>query len=124
MDLEAYLKPLGVTVILFLAVAPGVSAQSKLPEGPSQKLVELVCSKCHTTDRIASKRLTKAEWKEEVTEMLQEEDDVTEEEKDEIIEYLYKNFPAKDDDDKTPAKVQHRPPTPIRQPISKLREQD
>jgi cytochrome c5 len=91
-------------ILVFFAIAPGASAQSSLPEGPGQKLVELVCSKCHTTDRIASKAMTKAEWKEEVTEMLQEEDDVTEAEKDEIIEYLAKNFPAKADDDKAKAK--------------------
>jgi len=48
--------------------------------------------------------MTRAEWKEEVTEMLQEEDDVTEAEKDEIIDYLAKNFPAKADDDKAKAK--------------------
>jgi CO dehydrogenase/acetyl-CoA synthase alpha subunit len=78
-----------------LAIPPGTSAQSPLPDGPGKKLVELVCSKCHSTDRIASRRLTKAEWREEVTEMLQEEDDVTEAEKDEIVEYLAKSFPAK-----------------------------
>ncbi len=82
-------------ILVFFAIAPGASAQSQLPEGPNQKLVELVCSKCHTTDRIASKRMSKAEWKEEVTEMLQEEDDVTEAEKDEIIDYLARTFPAK-----------------------------
>jgi hypothetical protein len=91
-------------ILLFFVIAPGASAQSSLPEGPGQKLVELVCSKCHTTERIASKALTKSEWKEEVTEMLQEEDDVTEAEKDEIIDYLARNFPAKADDDKAKAK--------------------
>ena len=86
-----------VAILLLLSIVPGASAQSSLPDGPGQKLVELVCSKCHTTERIARKRMTKAEWREEVTEMLQEEDDVTEAEKDEIIEYLAKNFPAKAD---------------------------
>jgi hypothetical protein len=91
-------------ILVFFAIAPGASAQSSLPEGPGQKLVELVCSKCHSTDRIAGKAMTKAEWKEEVTEMLQEEDDVTEAEKDEIIDYLARTFPAKVDDDKAKSK--------------------
>ncbi len=86
-----------IGILLLLSIAPGASAQSSLPEGPGQKLVELVCSKCHTTERIARKRITKSEWREEVTEMLQEEDDVTEAEKDEIVEYLAKTFPAKAD---------------------------
>jgi hypothetical protein len=90
-------------ILLLFATAPGAFAQS-LPDGPNKKLVELVCSKCHTTERIARKRLTKAEWAEEVTEMLQEETDVNEEEKDEIIDYLYKNFPAKADANKAEAK--------------------
>ena len=80
-------------LVFLVATVPGVAAESSLPAGPNRDLVELVCSKCHTTDRIASKAMTKAEWKEEVTEMLQEEPDVTEEEKDQIIEYLAKSFP-------------------------------
>lgn len=86
-------------VLLFPAV-PVVAAESPLPDGPNRDLVELVCSKCHTTERIAAKRMTKAEWKEEVTEMLQEEDDVSEEEKDQIIEYLAKTFPSKPEEKK------------------------
>jgi competence protein ComEA len=65
-----------------------------LPDGPGKKLVEAVCSECHTTQRIADQQLTKAQWADKVLEMLQEAPDVKESERDTIVEYLAKNFPA------------------------------
>ena len=69
-------------------------AQS-LPDGPGKELVEVICSSCHSTERIAAKQFTKAQWQAKVLEMLQEEPDVTEPERDKIVEYLAKAFPAK-----------------------------
>jgi hypothetical protein len=94
---DVYPKTLAVIAISLFAIAPLGFPQTPLPDGAGKQLVELICSKCHTTERIAKKRLTKMEWREEVTEMLQEEPDVTEEEKDQIIDYLVKNFPANAD---------------------------
>ena len=69
-------------------------AQS-LPEGSGKELVEVICSSCHSTERIATKRWTKPQWQDKVLEMLQEEPDVTQPERDKIVEYLAKSFPAK-----------------------------
>jgi competence protein ComEA len=82
------------TLSLLLAMAVWAPAQS-LPEGSGKELVEVICSSCHSTERIAAQHKTKPEWQDKVLEMLQEETDVTQAEKDQIIDYLAKSFPAK-----------------------------
>jgi cytochrome c5 len=90
-------KPLGRIVIpIALAVtAAGQSAPPALPEGPGKELVEAVCTACHTLERVVAKRATKAEWQDKVLEMLQEDPDITQQERDQIVEYLAKAFPPK-----------------------------
>ena len=83
-----------------LSVAPAVivagqSPPPALPEGPGKELVEAVCTACHTLERVVAKRATKAEWQDKVLEMLQEDPDITQMERDQIVEYLAKAFPAK-----------------------------
>ena len=63
---------------------------------PGQReVVEVICSACRSPAVVIGKQRTKAEWKSTMTQMLQEETDVTEEETDKIIDYLSANFPAK-----------------------------
>ena len=88
------LKPL-LSLLAFLpAMALCASAQS-LPEGPGKNLVEVICSSCHSTERIEDKRWTKPQWQDKVLEMLQEEPDVTQAEREQIVDYLSKSFPAR-----------------------------
>ena len=86
-------------LILFSVGAAGtIAAQSpppSLPEGPGKALVEAVCTACHSLERVVAKRATKAEWQDKVLEMLQEDPDITQQERDQIVEYLAKNFPPK-----------------------------
>jgi competence ComEA-like helix-hairpin-helix protein len=84
------LKPLP----LLLAIALCAPAQS-LPEGPGKNLIEAICSSCHSTERIEDKRWTRPQWQDKVLEMLQEEPDVTQAEREQIVDYLAKNFPAR-----------------------------
>jgi len=86
----------GVRLFALLFVTVIASAQS-LPEGPGKELVEVICSSCHSTERIAAQHKTKPQWQDKVLEMLQEETDVTQTEKDQIVEYLAKSFPAQID---------------------------
>jgi hypothetical protein len=44
---------------------------------------------------VVAKRATKPEWQDKVLEMLQEDPDITQQERDRIVEYLAKNFPPK-----------------------------
>jgi competence protein ComEA len=67
-------------------------AQS-LPDGAGKDLVEVICSSCHTTERLLTKQWTKPEWQAKVLEMLQEEPDVTQPERDKIVDYLSRSFP-------------------------------
>jgi competence protein ComEA len=92
----------GLRFLLF-ATALTAAAQA-LPEGPNKDLVELICGSCHSTERIATKQWTKPQWQAKVLEMLQEEPDVTQPERDKIVEYLAKTFPAKVNINKAEAK--------------------
>ena len=90
------MKALGL--LLIAAVAGTTVAQSPppaLPGGPGKTLVEAVCTACHSLERVVAKRATKAEWQDKVLEMLQEDPDITQQERDQIVEYLAKTFPPK-----------------------------
>jgi len=80
---------------LWLVVFSIATAAQSLPEGPGKDLVEAVCTVCHTLERVAAKQATKAEWQDMVLEMLQEDPDITQQERDRIVEYLARSFPAK-----------------------------
>ena len=67
-------------------------AQS-LPEGPGKDLVEAICSECHAPTKVIGKQWTKAQWADKVLEMLQEAPDVTQDEREQIVNYLARNFP-------------------------------
>jgi competence protein ComEA len=54
--------------------------------------VEAVCTACHTLERVVAKHGTKTEWQDKVLEMLQEDPDVTQQERDRIVEYLAAHF--------------------------------
>jgi competence protein ComEA len=84
----------GLRLSSLLVLVAAVSAQS-LPEGQGKELVEVICSSCHSTERIAAQHKTKPQWQDKVLEMLQEETDVTQAEKDKIVEYLATRFPAR-----------------------------
>ena len=87
------LKSFGL-ILLSVVTAAGQSPPT-LPEGPGKELVEAVCTACHTLERVVAKRATKAEWQDKVLEMLQEDPDVTQKEREQIVEYLAKAFPPK-----------------------------
>jgi cytochrome c5 len=95
------LKSLGsILVSVALAVAAGGRSSAQppppaLPDGPGKELVEAVCTACHTLERVVAKRATKAEWQDKVLEMLQEDPDITQQERDQIVNYLAKAFPPK-----------------------------
>jgi competence protein ComEA len=94
------LKPLSTLPGLLAALVLCAPAQSLpegpgLPEGAGKELVEVICTSCHSTERIAGKRWTRPQWQDKVLEMLQEEPDVTQAERDRIVDYLAKSFPAR-----------------------------
>lgn len=96
------LRLLVLATALTAAALP--SSAEGLPDGPGKDLVEAICSECHTTGRIALQQLTKPQWEDKVLEMLQEAPDVKQSERDKIVEYLAKNFPARANVNKAAAK--------------------
>jgi competence protein ComEA len=87
---------LGLRFLALLLCTAAAFAQS-LPEGPGKELVSVICGSCHSTERVAAQHKTKPQWQDKVLEMLQEETDVTQAERDQIVEYLAKSFPARID---------------------------
>jgi competence protein ComEA len=83
-----------LVLVTALTAAALPSSAEGLPDGPGKNLVEAICSECHTTERIADQQLTRPQWADKVLEMLQEAPDVKQSERDTIVEYLAKNFPA------------------------------
>jgi competence protein ComEA len=73
------------------AQAPAAPAFT-MPAGAGKETFESVCSLCHNPIAALGKQFTKAEWEAKVTEMLQEEPDVTMEERAAIVGYLTATF--------------------------------
>ena len=78
--------------IVYLCFIFAASAQSKLPGGPGKALVERMCKKCHTLDAITKARLTAERWGEVVEDMISRGAEGSDEEFDQVVEYLVKNF--------------------------------
>jgi competence protein ComEA len=73
--------------------APVEAQAAPFPENPGREIFEIICSSCHQPTVVLDKRWTKEAWQTKVTEMLQEEVDVTETERTQIVNYLSKSFP-------------------------------
>ena len=63
-----------------------------MPPGAGKDTFESVCSLCHAPIAVVGKQFTKAQWEAKVIEMLQEEPDVTADERAAIVEYLTTTF--------------------------------
>ena len=81
-----------IALAAFVGYGVVASAQT-LPDGPGKELVETICSACHSTLIITQQKKSKPEWQAKVTQMLQEEADVTAAERDRIVNYLAASFP-------------------------------
>jgi competence protein ComEA len=87
------------TIIVFAlslsmqAQAPPPSrASGQLPDGPGKETFVSVCSLCHSPNAPAGKQWTRSEWELKVIEMLQEEPEVTADERTQIVDYLTATF--------------------------------
>ena len=79
------------TIVTAFLLAASVQAQD-LPDGVGKELVMRVCTQCHDTARIVSKKKTKDEWNELVDSMAARGAKASDEEFDTIVNYLAKNF--------------------------------
>jgi competence ComEA-like helix-hairpin-helix protein len=84
-----------LAAVSFLPALPA-AGQSDLPDGPGKALVERICSNCHGVQVFSDNRATRAHWSAVVDDMVSRGAEGTDEELNQILEYLSKNFgPAK-----------------------------
>lgn len=69
---------------------------SNFPPGEGRELTLRVCSTCHPADVLAEQELDLDGWKETVSQMASMGADATEQQLDQIVNYLAKAFPPKD----------------------------
>ena len=81
-----------LTVCLSTWSARAQSPEQLLPPGDGRDVFVSVCSLCHSPAAPAGKQWTRTQWESKVTEMLQEEPEVTAEERAAIVDYLSANF--------------------------------
>ena len=67
---------------------------SNFPPGDGRELTLKVCSTCHSVDLLADQQLDHDGWKDMVGQMASMGADATEEQLNQIIDYLAKAFPA------------------------------
>jgi mono/diheme cytochrome c family protein len=83
-------------MVLFSAFANAAPAK-KLPDGPGKEPLERVCSDCHGAEIVMGRGLTKDGWTQVVQEMIQRGAQGSEDDFNQIVDYLAKNFPARSD---------------------------
>jgi competence protein ComEA len=76
--------------VLLLTVA---EAQEKLPKGPGRETLLKVCAACHSAENVAGMAKTREEWGALVGEMAADGAQATEQEFNEIVDYLAAHFP-------------------------------
>ncbi|HEX5000596.1 MAG TPA: helix-hairpin-helix domain-containing protein [Terriglobia bacterium] len=86
------LATIGVALIFSVTGLPAQEPAASLPDGAGKDVFVSVCSLCHDPTAVLNKRWTEKQWDAKVTEMLQEEPDVTAEERTAIVAYLAANF--------------------------------
>jgi competence protein ComEA len=81
---------LAICTALLLTVA---EAQEKLPKGPGRETLLRVCGACHSAENVAGMAKTREEWGALVGEMAADGAQGTDDEFNEIVDYLAAHFP-------------------------------
>jgi len=68
--------------------------QVKLPDTPGRPLVEKVCTTCHALDNVVRARMTKQRWSAVVDDMVSRGATASDDEIEQIVNYLAANFGA------------------------------
>jgi competence protein ComEA len=83
------LLPLSLVILCF---AGDDGNASLLPDGPGKELVARACTECHSVDRMRSNRISKDDWFDKISDMVDRGASVTDAESQAMAEYLAKNF--------------------------------
>jgi competence protein ComEA len=79
-------------LFLCLAAAFAANAQTKLPDGPGKNTLEKLCVACHSVDVVTEHRFTQEGWVEKLGEMVENGAKATDDELNQILNYLVTNF--------------------------------
>jgi mono/diheme cytochrome c family protein len=86
---------------LLAALSPSADAQKKqLPEGPGKVTTQRICSGCHAAEIVIGKQLDRDGWEQVVSSMVDKGATGTDDEFNQIIDYLATNFPKSQTSDK------------------------
>ena len=89
---------LGLGATSFDARLPAFAARlAALPEGPGREIAARACLTCHSSDILRQQRLTEAQWGASVKKMTGWGAEVSEEEKDVLVQYLSSHFGPEND---------------------------
>src|SRR4051794_40675030 len=80
-----------VRPIFILGLAATAAAQT-LPNGPGKEVVEKMCTACHGLENVVRARMTKERWNGVVDDMISRGAVGTDDEFDQVINYLAANF--------------------------------
>jgi cytochrome c oxidase cbb3-type subunit 3 len=85
-------------LLLVASFAPlaafGQAPTSQLPDGPNRETVQRVCSGCHSAQMVLGRQMTREQWGSTVSNMISRGAKISDEEYDQIVDYLAKSFPA------------------------------
>ena len=86
-----------VPAALFQAgvLALATASAAPLPEGPGKATMQKVCSGCHAPEIVTGRRETKETWEQIVGDMVNKGANGTDDEFNQIIDYLAANFSKK-----------------------------
>jgi mono/diheme cytochrome c family protein len=76
---------------VFLAVALPAAAQ-ELPPGDAAEIVAGTCQQCHGLDQVTTSRHDAAGWDQIVSRMISNGAPLTEDQRQQVVDYLAKNF--------------------------------
>ena len=94
--------PLSFALLIALGlVSTRLEAQTRqLPEGAGKVTTQRICGGCHAPEIVIGKRLTKDGWEQLVSSMVEKGATGTDDEFNQIIDYLAANFPKADSNGK------------------------
>jgi cytochrome c5 len=75
-----------------MLVAYLATAYGPVPEGPGKDVLLIVCTQCHTLDRVKARRSTPEEWDELLMHMLNEGAPLADRDYPVLLTYLARNF--------------------------------
>src|SRR5580658_3480078 len=103
------------TCVLLLAAFGSLSAfgqapASPLPDGPNRETAQRICSGCHSVQMFLGRGMTREQWGGVVSNMIGRGAKISDEEFDQVVEYLGKTLPPGKQGGEGPATAKAAPP--------------